>query len=187
MTKKVHLTAVSLTCLLLIARAGLVQSQETIPTELQEATAPQSIHQRASICFENLEATFPDEPLICQDVFDRCHNFGTVVPDQLWNPEALTTDKVYLEDLGDEVNWGTIGSLQQSCMSCHNEELIPETNHPIFVKHDLNNLDSSKETELKLFDGHILCTTCHNPHRENSALLRVTNLGSGLCLDCHVK
>jgi len=178
-TKRVYLIAVSLVSLLFLLKGGVVLSQEV--------SAPQSIHQKASICWDNFEATFSDEPLICQDVCDRCHTYATVVPDQSGNPEAITTDKEYPEEPGDGVNWETIGLLQQSCKSCHNEEIKPETNHPIFVEHEANYLDNFKETELKLFDGHILCTTCHSPHRENAALLRVPNLGSGLCIDCHNK
>jgi len=187
MSKKIYLLTVALVSLLLIMKAGIVLSQDAASTEPQEATSsePQSIHQRASICWEDFEATFPDEPLVCKEVCNRCHTYATVVPDSSGNPEAVTTDEIYPEDPGDEVNWETIGLLQQSCQDCHSKEIEPETNHAIFVKHEVSYSENFKETELKLFEGQILCTTCHSPHSGNAALLRIPNQGSGLCIDCH--
>ena len=187
MSKKIYLLTVALVSLLLIMKAGIVLSQDAASTEPQEATSsePQSIHQRASICWEDFEATFPDEPLVCQDVCDRCHTYATVVPNQSGNPEGFTTDEIYPEDPGDEESWDTIGPLQKSCKDCHSDEINPDTNHPVLVEHSVNFTDNFKETELKLFDGQILCTTCHDPHGGNVALLRLPNQGSALCLDCH--
>jgi predicted CXXCH cytochrome family protein len=188
LSKKIYLLTVSLVSLLLIMKAGIVLSQAADPTGPQDADSdePQSIHQRASICWEDFEATFPDEPLACQDVCDRCHTYASVVPDSSGNPEAVTTDEIYPEDPGDEVNWDTIGLLQGSCRECHIKEIAPVTNHAIFVEHEGNYSENFKETELKLFDGQILCTTCHSPHSGNVALLRIPNKGSALCIDCHI-
>jgi predicted CXXCH cytochrome family protein len=179
LSKKIYLITVSLVSLLLIMKAGIVLSQDAASTD------PQSIHQRASICWEDFEATFPDEPLACQDVCDRCHTYATVVPDSSGNPQAVTTDEIFPEASVNTVNWNTIGLLQQSCRDCHIKEIEPDTNHAIFVEHEATYSDDFKETELKLFDGHILCTTCHSPHRDNVGLLRLPNQGSGLCIDCH--
>ncbi len=184
MSKKIYLITVSLLSLLLIMKGGIVLSQEAAPAEPQEAASAQSIHQRASICWDDLEATFPDKPLICQDVYNRCHlQEATVVPGQSGNPEAVTTDEIYPEEPSDEVSWDTIGFHQESCRDCHSKEIEPDTNHAMFVEHKVNYSKNLKETELKLFDGHILCTTCHSPHSGNVALLRLP--GSGLCIDCH--
>jgi predicted CXXCH cytochrome family protein len=187
MSKKIYLLTVSLVSLLLIMKAGIVLSQEAAPAEPQEATSsePQSIHQRASICWNDFEATFPDLPLICQDVCNRCHTGATVVPGQSENPQGVTTNGTYPYDLGDEVSWDTIGLLQGSCRECHIKEIAPVTNHAIFVEHGDDYSEHFKETKLKLFNGHILCTTCHSPHSGNVALLRVPNQGSALCMDCH--
>jgi predicted CXXCH cytochrome family protein len=176
LSKKIYLITVSLVSLLLIMKAGIVLSQDA------DSAEPQSIHQRASICWDDFEATFPDEPLVCQDVCNRCHTDATVVPGQSGNPQAVTTDGIYPEDPGDEINWDTIGLLQQSCKVCHSDKIDPVTNHAVFVEHGGNNFN---ETELKLFDGKILCTTCHSPHSGNVALLRIPNQGSTLCIDCH--
>jgi predicted CXXCH cytochrome family protein len=195
LSKKIYLLTVLLVSLLLIMKAGIVLSQAADSTEplaadsteplAADSAEPQSIHQRASICWEDFEATFPDEPLICQDVCNRCHTEATVIQGQSGNPEAFTTNQKYPEDPDDEVNWDTIGLLQQSCRDCHIKEIEPDTNHAIFVEHEVNYSENFKETELKLFDGHILCTTCHSPHSGNVALLRIPNHGSGLCIDCH--
>jgi predicted CXXCH cytochrome family protein len=179
LSKKIYLLTVSLVSLLLIMKAGIVLSQDAASTD------PQSIHQRASICWEDFEATFPDEPLVCQDVCDHCHTYASVVPDSSGNPEAVTTDEIYPEDPGDEESWDAIGLLQKSCKECHSDEINPDTNHPVLVEHSVDFSDNFKETELKLFDGRILYTTCHDPHSENVALLRLPNQGSALCIDCH--
>jgi predicted CXXCH cytochrome family protein len=40
---------------------------------------------------------------------------------------------------------------------------------------------------LKLPDGRIQCTTCHDPHNthQHAGMLRIRNDGSRLCLSCH--
>jgi len=34
---------------------------------------------------------------------------------------------------------------------------------------------------------HIECSTCHDPHSDNSKFLRLSNEGSRLCMTCHIK
>ena len=50
------------------------------------------------------------------------------------------------------------------------------------------------DIKLKLFDGYVECTTCHDPHNEGESgtgykypFLWVDNAGSALCLNCHIK
>jgi predicted CXXCH cytochrome family protein len=179
MSKKIYLLTVSLVSLLLIMKGGIVLSQDA------DSAEPQSIHQRASICWDDFKSTFLDEPVECQEVCDSCHTYATVIPDQSGNPQAFTTDGIYPEAPVNIVNWNTIGLLQGSCRDCHSDEIAPDTNHAVFVEHGGDYSEHFKETELKLFDGHILCTTCHSPHSGNDALLRVPNQGSALCMDCH--
>jgi len=179
MSKIIYWITVSLISLLLIMKAGIVLSQDA------DSAEPQSIHQRAAVCWDDFKSTFLDEPVECQEVCDSCHSYATVIPDQSGNPQAVTTDEIYPEAPDNTVNWDTIGLLQQSCRDCHFKEIDPATNHAIFVEHEVTYFENFKETELKLFDGHILCTTCHSPHRENAALLRINNQGSALCIDCH--
>jgi predicted CXXCH cytochrome family protein len=146
-----------------------------------------SIHQKASTCWENFEAQFEDEPQDCQNVCESCHIFATVIGGKD-NPEAYTTDVIFPEALDEEANWNTIGLLQRSCRNCHTEitEAEPGLNHEIFVEYEAGDWQQNfKETSLKLFDKYVLCTTCHSPHREEIALLRISNQGSTLCLDCH--
>ena len=146
-----------------------------------------SIHQKASTCWGNFEVQFEDEPYDCQNVCDSCHTFATVIGGKD-NPEAYTTDMIFPEAPVEQVNWDTIGLLQRTCTKCHTDitEAEPGSNHEIFVEYDTGDWGQSfKETSLKLYDGYILCTTCHSPHRDEIALLRVSNQGSTLCLDCH--
>jgi predicted CXXCH cytochrome family protein len=178
MSKKIYLLTVSLVSLLLI---GIVLSEEAASVETQ------SVHQRATICLEDFGVTFPDEPLICQDVCDLCHEYEIVVPAQSANPEGFTTDKVYVyaKNPGAEDVVERAGLLQKACNDCHSDKIDPVENHPVFVEHRGNSSENLKETELKLVDGLILCITCHSPHSGNLALLRLPNQGSALCIDCH--
>lgn len=42
--------------------------------------------------------------------------------------------------------------------------------------------------DLKLYNGRIECSTCHNPHDNATAsFLRKTNAGSAVCYTCHNK
>ena len=179
MSKIIYWITVSLISLLLIMKAGIVLSQDA------DSAEPQSIHQRAAVCWDDFKSTFLDEPVECQEVCDSCHSYATVIPDQSGNPQAVTTDEIYPEAPDNTVNWNTIGLLQQSCRDCHFKEIDPATNHAIFVEHEVSYSENFKETELKLFEGQILCTTCHSPHSGNAALLRIPNQGSRLCIDCH--
>jgi predicted CXXCH cytochrome family protein len=176
MSKKIYLLTVSLVSLLLI---GIVLSEEAASVETQ------SVHQRATICLEDFEATFPDEPLICQDVCDLCHEYEIVVPTQTANPEGFTTNGVYARSLADEDVVERAGLIQKACNICHSDKIDSDTNHPIFVEHRANFEENFKETELKLIDGLILCITCHSPHSGNLALLSIPNQGSALCIACH--
>lgn len=183
------LTAVALLLVVFVIKTGPTISEaastEDPPVPNSE---PQSIHQKASTCWEDFDVPFNDEPQDCQSVCDTCHTFATVIGGQA-NPEAYTTDMIFPVDLGEEnVNWNTIGLLQKSCRSCHTDitEAEPGSNHVVFVEYDTSGSGQNfKETRLKLFDQHILCTTCHSPHRDEVALLRLSNHGSTLCLDCH--
>ena len=146
-----------------------------------------SIHQKSSSCWEDFKVHFKDKPHNCQNVCNTCHTVATVIGGED-NPEAYTTDIIFPEPLEEEANWNTIGLLQRTCTICHTDitEAEPGLNHVIFVEYDnFGSEQDSTETDIKLYDGYILCTTCHSPHRDEIALLRVSNQGSALCLGCH--
>ena len=132
MSKIIYWITVSLISLLLIMKAGIVLSQDA------DSAEPQSIHQRAAVCWDDFKSTFLDEPVECQEVCDSCHSYATVIPDQSGNPQAVTTDEIYPEAPDNTVNWNTIGLLQQSCRDCHFKEIDPATNHAIFVEHEVH-------------------------------------------------
>lgn len=167
-----------------------------------------TIHQRASVCWEEPKKEFEDEPTDCDSVCNTCHSYATVVTGQSGNPEAVTTDVTYPGDFppdtGEQVGWDSLGIHQQSCRDCHVDISEVETaegmrrndNHPIFFQYaagpvgtisDNIDTDEFKATDLKLFDMVVLCTTCHAPHRDNRSLLRLPNELSALCLNCHKK
>ena len=186
--KTFSLTIVSLLLVVCVIKTGTTISEAASSAE-PSVPPPEhpSIHKKASTCWENFEVQFKDEPYDCQNVCDRCHTVATVIGGKD-NPEAYTTDTIFPEDPGAGTNWNTIGLLQESCRDCHTDitETEPGSNHKTFVEYDavVGEL-YFKETSLKLYDNYILCTTCHSPHRDEIALLRVSNQGSTLCLDCH--
>ena len=182
------LTIGTLLVLICLIKPGTAIS-EAATSEEPPITPPEplSIHQKSSTCWGNFEVEFQDEPFGCQSVCDTCHKFATVIGGND-NPEAYTTDTIWPEKPKKEINWNTIGLLQKSCRNCHTDitEAEPGLNHEIFVEYVTGDWQQNfKETSLKLFDKYILCTTCHSPHREEIALLRISNQGSTLCLDCH--
>ena len=182
------LTIRTLLVLVCVIKTGTATSEAASSAE-PPLTPPehQSIHQKASACWEDFEVPFSDDPKDCQSVCDICHKFATVIGGRD-NPEAYTTDVIFPQDIKNEANWNKIGSLQRSCRNCHTDitEAEPGLNHEIFVEYDAFGTNQNfKETSLKLYDNYILCTTCHSPHREEIALLRISNQGSTLCLDCH--
>lgn len=67
--------------------------------------------------------------------------------------------------------------------------------HPISMQYPLANAnfisppDAAKGWgDIKLYDGKVECPTCHNVHDPtNAPFLRATNMGSALCLRCHIK
>ncbi|MFQ5771109.1 MAG: cytochrome c3 family protein, partial [bacterium] len=92
------------------------------------------------------------------------------------------------------------------CMSCHNpaglasnkpftnadraEPGISGTSHAWEVP--ANNtthgaeLPTEPEMALRIYDGNIVCSTCHNQHKQTfPPFLRATNYQNALCKDCH--
>ena len=135
---------------------------------------------------------FDDEPVNCTIVCETCHLMAVpTIEEQTQNPKLVRTDEIYpalFPDAGEEVGWDTIELLHQSCRNCHDDITENhEDNHIVFIEYSEVSLPegSFKPTELKLFDDYIYCTTCHSPHLEHEALLRISNAGSSLCLDCH--
>ena len=95
------------------------------------------------------------------------------------------------------------------CEQCHPRESLPGSgtqllrlvdggggNHPVAI---LYSPEGSKTLLVpspsgpKFFTDEggnnpkVFCSTCHNPHASSTALLRVGNQGSALCLSCHIK
>ncbi|KAA3618883.1 MAG: hypothetical protein DWQ05_05810 [Calditrichaeota bacterium] len=92
------------------------------------------------------------------------------------------------------------------CMSCHNpvgvasgmpfseaDKAIPGTSGtshawevPATNWEFGAELPTNAEMSLRVLDGKIVCSTCHNQHNQNfPPFLRDTNAGNALCKDCH--
>ena len=202
--KKLHLFLIMslLGVSTLILPQQVVSEQESLPTNAEETETPTnveeapekplSVHQRASICWEDFDAVFDAEPFSCTVVCESCHLMEVpAIKNQTKNSKSARTHETYpmlLPDAGEEVNWNSVSLLQQACRNCHDEITENhENNHVIFIEYSGRSFSDFKETDLKLFDDYILCTTCHSPHQEHEALLRMSNAGSALCTNCHTR
>ncbi|GEM_PF-6040036 len=119
---------------------------------------------------------------------------GRIIEGQSQNPEMLWTDMVYpglypnvssrplSSSNTPEQNWEALPALHKICKECHPTQSEPLHNHPMFVKMAVDFGNGNTE-EM----GLLLCTTCHDPHSNKSALLRMENTGSQLCQYCHGK
>lgn len=86
-----------------------------------------------------------------------------------------------------------ISDVSKLCLSCHEEIDASQSNmrnHPVSIDYSSFYNDYNSDIEpLKLFNGKVECSTCHDPHNENNIpkMLRISNNNSALCLTCHNK
>ena len=92
-----------------------------------------------------------------------------------------------------------------NCFSCHSgSDIYPDAtwtvgpdltdDHPVSISYESARLASPNFFELtpknglKLYDGNVECSSCHDPHETaNTAFLRLSNSASALCTSCHIK
>ncbi|MDY0116361.1 MAG: cytochrome c3 family protein [Sulfurimonadaceae bacterium] len=96
--------------------------------------------------------------------------------------------------------------LTPNCNACHFRDgnMFPNKvwrigpdltdDHPVSVSYENakavrpNEFEGTPLNGLKLFDGNVECSSCHDPHVvENPAFLRIANVNSDLCKSCHIK
>ncbi len=81
------------------------------------------------------------------------------------------------------------------CLGCHDAVLARhmKTDHPIDVDYSLARVKRNSALKyispwdpvIKLENGRVGCTSCHNRNSRLPARLAVSNAGSQLCLACH--
>ena len=82
----------------------------------------------------------------------------------------------------------------QYCLDCHSN--LPVGNHkshPVGIDYGLAQLwsrgklkdPSQLDPALKLKNGQVTCSSCHDPNSQLPAKLVIENIDSGLCLSCH--
>jgi predicted CXXCH cytochrome family protein len=124
-----------------------------------------------------------------------CHD-GTIALDDVINPPLTHT--------GPSAPGETI---KRCATDCHNGgnpaggfnwenvwfDTRLEKQHPISITYDATRdagfrpATAVEAAGLKLEDGKVQCTTCHDPHtQQNRKFLRIPNTGGSLCLVCHV-
>lgn len=92
-----------------------------------------------------------------------------------------------------------------NCYACHfSGETFPDEtwrvgpdltdDHPVSISYEAARLASpdffemTPKNGLKLYDGNVECSSCHDPHETVNALfLRLSNSASALCTSCHIK
>lgn len=106
---------------------------------------------------------------------------------------------------------GTIDKVSLYCMMCHSGDIGSEAHvsletgnplygsHPIGMKYDdayLRSLSSRSDNmvppehlipQIKFFEGRMGCPSCHDPFNLRGHKLVISNVGSRLCLACHMK
>jgi predicted CXXCH cytochrome family protein len=104
----------------------------------------------------------------------------------------------------------SIDRMSIECIECHDsyidgvvdflgagswDHFDKKSSHPIGVSYKkISTRQTSKyrpasmlSKEIRLFDGKIGCGTCHNIYSEEKFMLVMSNRGSMLCLECHIK
>lgn len=142
---------------------------------------------QATIHSETAECKKTYVPERCDEVCATCHDSATGITGGNLYAYAVDTEFPGLyETAAEEDPWLSLPPEHRSCRECHEAYAEDEGNHPIFVDSPLDPvLEGEQESSLMYFDGKILCATCHDPHIEDSGLLRMSNSGSALCLKCH--
>jgi len=105
---------------------------------------------------------------------------------------------------------GELDNISLDCLRCHDDTIArsartrigigiwdhgPEgSSHPVGVEYP-RGAASQKDyiditrlpPEIRLIDGKIGCSTCHNPYSKEKGYLVMSNKGSALCLACHIR
>ncbi|MBI2525973.1 MAG: cytochrome c3 family protein [Candidatus Rokubacteria bacterium] len=80
------------------------------------------------------------------------------------------------------------------CLSCHDGVMAPDSlRHPIGMAYDASPLrragtlrpSASLAPSIRLEDGRVGCSTCHDLSSSLRSKLVVANTGSALCFACH--
>lgn len=98
-----------------------------------------------------------------------------------------------LHNMQDDMLLVPINNDQALCIRCHPGSDRQSTNHPVGQVYDPYQLSSryvDSPVGIKLFRNssktrYIMCSTCHDPHSDSPALLRLPVENSELCLSCH--
>ena len=139
-----------------------------------------------------------------------CHREGPALPG-MGHAQALSFAHMkYIEGGG-----GRIDGISMICLSCHDGTLGSATNikvgtwrhgapfspanlqgsHPIGVNYRRAMMSrrgglhppERLNRKIKLIDGKVGCTSCHDINSREPMLLAISNDGAGLCLECHDK
>ncbi len=142
------------------------------------------------------------------------HNNVNAAGELLWN-QTITVQAFTMYSNAATID-GTIdaapGASSKLCLSCHDGTTTMgtggtitgegyaatvdlgtdlSTSHPISITYaegvDLDLNAEASFTNVKLFSSKVECASCHDAHETSTALLRVSNASSALCLECHNK
>lgn len=149
--------------------------------------------------------TQPGQPSHYSLLCLSCHD-GTLAIDAIANYNPATADLLGYPDPHGSMKAGPGYNTHTDCYSCHRGNTLFPNFAPSFLTTDLSNdhpiamtypespkyhspLDSENFANgIRLIDGKVECSTCHNVHDPDiKPFLRTSNVGSELCLTCHIK
>ncbi|PLX81372.1 MAG: hypothetical protein C0615_00025 [Desulfuromonas sp.] len=136
----------------------------------------------------------------CDLLCTNCHStpkadFNLSTP-ATWNTEGTSLTEVYPNLTTEE-----IFGLADICYDCHGDRFVSPNNHPVDIPYPPKVINEDLDTEPKgpflicsdTFKCQMRCVTCHEVHlnpteeKQASALLRMANKASALCISCHKK
>ncbi|MFO0839229.1 MAG: cytochrome c3 family protein [Phycisphaerae bacterium] len=194
--------------------AGADELMQFPTTQPANADAPHATPMPQTRGIEGSKHDFTDGGRLPRDLCLPCHTphiSASEAPLLVKPADARTQTRAYRTRVGD------LDAASLICLSCHDGSVGPDvyagthamswsevsggvtaasvrlTSHPIGIRYPdhAERMNSpaavTASGKLKLPDGRIQCTTCHDPHNteRNGGMLRMSNARSQLCLTCH--
>lgn len=193
--------------ILAVGLVGLTVEAEDVPVEEEEVLKTCDLkkpHSSVEFCQSDQVKTKEVEEC-CSAICSSCHPTPQEYPDLSGPTEWKSSDAV-LADVYVILAHTEEQGLADLCINCHETRFIEKVNHPVEIAYEpskvagklIANPDGPKlvcvSNDGEGVEGCLLrCVTCHTVHPAESegnqlqGLLRVSSVGSDLCLRCHVK
>lgn len=146
--------------------------------------------------------------LTATTICSACHTGRTADTAKMMHPTAI--GRAHLPTRSTASTSAGLDSESRTCLSCHDGTLASDVGigggdiigdhaqgHPVGIRYQ-NGLRNGQprempvrpaaalDTRVRLFNGNIGCGSCHSPYSKQKGQLIMSNLGSKLCLSCHM-